>query len=97
MAFCRSLNPYLPVVFVDANQENGNYRLKTPELPTTKALQKRKAETEGEIKGVKSPQSAAASHNKLSINVLMNTPSHPLHIAAGELHCEPTGSKKKGK
>lgn len=71
-------------------------KLKTPELPTTKALQKRKAETEGEIKGVKSPQSAAASHNKLSINVLMNTPSHPLHIAAGELHCEPTGSKKKG-
>ncbi|XP_045026276.1 uncharacterized protein LOC116915624 isoform X3 [Daphnia magna] len=90
----KDLNPSLPV-FDDADQENGNHRLKTPVATRTKALQRKKYEIEGEIKYVKPLQAAAASHKKLSENVQMNTSSHHLQVAPEQLHREPNGSKKK--
>ncbi|KZS03238.1 Uncharacterized protein APZ42_034086 [Daphnia magna] len=91
----KDLSPSLPV-FDDADQENGNHRLKTPVATRTKALQRKKYEIEGEIKYVKPLQAAAASHKKLSENVQMNTSSHHLQVAPEQLHREPNGSKKKG-
>ncbi|KAI9565760.1 hypothetical protein GHT06_009552 [Daphnia sinensis] len=81
------------LLFYKQSKMNAN-----PVVPRTKAIQRRKADTEGEIKGVKPLPAAAASHNKkISENAVVNTSSHILQIAPEEVHREPNGSKKKGR
>ncbi|XP_057374514.1 uncharacterized protein LOC130695384 [Daphnia carinata] len=87
----------LPVVFDDTYQEDGNRGLKSPVALRTKALQGRKAETDGKIKSVKPLQDAAASHKKISEDILLNTSNHLLQVAPEEHHRELNGSKKKGR